>query len=402
MKVLVLNCGSSSIKYRMFETETEAPIVKGSVERIGESSPTLTHSWNTGEDSRAIEAPDHLQAMDAIHDVVMDPAKGGVAEASEITAVGHRVVHGGEKFFSSAIIDAGVEKVIEDCSVLAPLHNPPNLVGIRAAMKAFPDIPHVAVFDTAFHQTMPREAWSYALPWEWYQEDGVRRYGFHGTSHRYVAMRAAELLGIETDEFTGITLHLGNGCSCAAIQNGKSVDTSMGLTPLEGLVMGTRCGDIDPAIIFHIAGRRDLSIKDLDKALNKQSGLKGLSGLTNDVRELEEATDGGHDRAALSLEVYARRVRKYIGAYLAVLEKPQAIIFTGGVGERGARMRHRIAAGLDHLGLVLDESENRTHDGEGDIATGSSPLRILVIPTREELMIARETSALVGEGAPAV
>ncbi len=401
MKVLVLNCGSSSIKYRLFETDTETPVIKGQVECIGESSPAMTHSWEGGEASGAVAAPDHQAAMRAIHDALMDPSRGGVGDASEIAAVGHRVVHGGETFFTSAIIDDGVERVVEECALLAPLHNPPNLVGIRAARKAFPDIPHVAVFDTAFHQTMPREAWAYALPWEWYSEDGVRRYGFHGTSHRYVAVRAAELLGIAADDFTGITLHLGNGCSCAAIQNGRSVDTSMGLTPLEGLVMGTRCGDIDPAIVFHVAARRDLSFKDLDRILNKQSGLKGLSGLTNDVRELEAAAAGGHDRAGLALDVYARRVRKYIGAYLAVLDRPVAVVFTGGVGERGAKMRHRIAAGLDHLGLVFDESRNGTIDGEGDIAAEGSPVRILVVPTREELMIARETSALVATGAPA-
>lgn len=393
MKILVLNCGSSSIKYQVIDSVTEQPEMVGLVERIGESSSLIRHKANGSETEETVEAPDHVAAMAVIGKHLNI---GGVE--IDIQAVGHRVVHGGEFFFRPALIDDEVEASIEACASLAPLHNPPNLIGIRAARKLFPNLPHVAVFDTAFHQTMPREAWCYALPWAMYEKHRVRRYGFHGTSHHYVSQRGAEMMG-DKSGFTGITLHLGNGCSAAAIQNGKCVDTSMGLTPLEGLVMGTRCGDIDPAIVLYLAEKEGCELKDIDRMMNRESGLKGVSGIGNDVRELEKAAAEGHDRAALALDVYARRVRKYVGSYLSVLENPRAIVFTGGVGENGAKMRQRIVGGLKHLGVELDAGRNDSLRGEGDIATESSPVRILIVPTREELMIARETKVTVAAGA---
>jgi acetate kinase len=393
MKILVLNCGSSSVKYQVIDGITEQVDVTGLVERIGEAQSRITHKDATREVTKDCHAPHHEAAIQLMHEYLESAGIGG-----EIRAIGHRVVHGGERFISSVLIDDEVEAAIQECAALAPLHNPPNLVGIHAARKLFPGLAHVAVFDTAFHQTMPAVAWCYALPWEMYKKHGVRRYGFHGTSHRYVMQRAAQLLRIPVPEFTCITLHLGNGCSAAAIQNGRSVDTSMGMTPLEGLVMGTRCGDIDPAIHFHLAAREGLSMQQLDEMMNKASGLKGISGLSNDVRELMRAASEGHERARLALDVYARRVRKYIGAYLAVLHRPQAIIFTGGVGERGAIMRRLISQGLDHLGLILDPARNEALEGEGDVSAPHSPLRIMVIPTREEMMIARETVEVAGLG----
>jgi acetate kinase len=393
MKILVLNCGSSSIKYQVIDGTTEVPEVTGLLECIGEKQAHMRHRDAKRQLIEDCHAPDHVHAMDIIHRVLETSPSG-----LDINAVGHRVVHGAELFITSVRIDAEVEAAIEKCSELAPLHNPPNLTGIRAAKKLFPDVEHVAVFDTAFHESMPPEAWCYALPWELYKKHGIRRYGFHGTSHHYVMLRASQLMGIRPDEFTGITLHLGNGCSATAIQNGRSVDTSMGLTPLEGLVMGTRCGDIDPAIPFFMADKEDLSFKELDDMLNKQSGLKGISGLSNDVRTLEAAALEGHERADLALRVYARRIRKYIGAYLAMIVRPRAIVFTGGVGEHDAFMRYRSVVNLEHLGICLDADANRDLHLEGDISTPASPLRILVVPTREELMIARETMALLRLG----
>lgn len=389
--ILVFNCGSSSIKYQLFDMESERVVVKGLVERIGEAGPRMKHEWNGDSWESEVGAKDHAEAVMHVKECLLDPARGGVNDASEIKAVGHRVVHGGEKFVESMLITEEVEAIIQEYFTLAPLHNPPNYVGIQAAKKFFPDVPHVAVFDTSFHQTMPAKAYLYAMRWDIYEEHRIRRYGFHGTSHRYVAQRAAAILGIKQDEFTGITSHLGNGCSLAAVQNGKSVDTTMGLTPLEGVPMGTRSGDIDPAIIFHLAESLGMSLKDINKLLNKESGLKGVSGLTNDLREVEEAAAKGHERAELSVEVYAYRIRKYIGAYLAALVSPKYIVFTGGVGEHGKLMRARILKGLEHVGIVLDEKRNMEVSGEGEITADGSPIRVLVVPTNEELMIARDT-----------
>jgi acetate kinase len=392
MNVLVLNCGSSSIKYQLFDMSTEEVVIKGSVEKIGEAEPQLTHQWNGDKITLKIEAKNHAEAVHHLRDLLLDPSKGGVKDPAEILAVGHRVVHGGEKFTASAIVTEEIEGIIEEYYALAPLHNPPNLTGIRAAKQFFPDVPHVAVFDTSFHQTMPPKAFLYAIRYDLYEKEGIRRYGFHGTSHRFVAMRASEILNNNPDSFTGITCHLGNGCSLAAIQDGKSVDTSMGLTPLEGVPMGTRSGDIDPAIIFHLGDRLGMSNGEINNLLNKQSGIKGVSGVSNDLRDVGEAAEGGNKQAQVALEVYGYRVRKYIGAYLSVLSNPQGIVFTGGVGENDLAMRKRILEGMCHMGVKLDNKKNdKRQKGEYDITTDDSPIRVLVIPTNEELVIARDT-----------
>ncbi len=393
--ILVLNCGSSSIKYTLFDMVREAEVAAGSVERIGEAQPVLKHAWGAARVERGIEAPDHTAALLAIHDVLLDPAQHADVR---VIAVGHRVVHGGEAFVESTLVTPEVEQTIREHFGLAPLHNPPNLAGIKAAERFFPDVPHVAVFDTAFHQSMPEHAFLYALPYELYAEERIRKYGFHGTSHRFVAARAAELLALAAG-FTGVTCHLGNGCSLAAVRRGKSVDTSMGLTPLEGVAMGTRSGDIDPAIIFHLAERRGMTLAEINQLLQRRSGLLGLSGVSNDLREIQRAAAAGNHRAELAQEVYAYRVRKYIGAYLAVLGGADAVVFTGGVGENGADMRRRIVAGLEGLGIVLDPQRNAACIGaEGEISAPGSRIRLLVIPTNEELLIARDTYALVRRG----
>ena len=398
--ILVLNCGSSSIKYTLFDMAEETAIIKGSVEKIGEAEPSLNHTFDGETLQIGVDAKDHAEAVQHVKELLLDPSKGGVKDASEIKAVGHRVVHGGERFIESVLISEEVEQIIEEYYSLAPLHNPPNLVGIRAAKKFFADVPHVAVFDTSFHQSMPAKAYLYAIRYDLYEKDRIRRYGFHGTSHRYVSARAEKMLGEPL--FTGITAHLGNGCSLAAVQDGKSIDTTMGLTPLEGVPMGTRSGDIDPAIIFHLAERLDMRLGDINRLLQKQSGLKGLSGLSNDLREVEEAAEARNERAEIALEVYAYRVRKYIGAYLAVLQGTQAIVFAGGVGERGTRMRERILGGMDHMGVVLDKAANQEVSGrEGEISAPNSPIKVLVVPTNEELMIARDTQDVAKEGAKA-
>lgn len=378
MKILVINSGSSSLKYQLFDMADNRVLARATMERIGEAGG----------------APDHAAALAE----VVQQLRRNSDMLDGIAAVGHRVVHGGEKFVQAVLIDDDVEAAIESLIPLAPLHNPPNLTGIRAAKEYFPDVPHVAVFDTSFHQTMPAKAYLYAIRYDLYEKNRIRRYGFHGTSHRYVAQRAATILGMEHDEFTGITAHLGNGCSLAAVQNGHSVDTSMGLTPLEGVPMGTRSGDIDPAIIFHLAERLNLTVEDINRLLNRESGLKGVSGLTNDLREVEKAAEEGHERARLAVDVYGYRVRKYIGAYLSVLRNPQAVVFTGGVGENGIAMRHRILEELDHVGIVLDDKKNAGVRGkEGIVTADDSPVKVLVVPTNEELMIARDTKTVAEE-----
>ena len=396
MKILVINCGSSSIKYQLFDMADESLLARGLVEKIGEDSSALTHTAGEHVLSYEEPIPDHEQALDHIRKALLDPESGVIASPDEIDAIGHRVVHGGEGFVESTLITDEVIATIEDFCDLAPLHNPPNLVGIRSAAKAFPGKPHVAVFDTAFHQTMPEHAYVYAMPYELYREKRIRRYGFHGTSHRFVTARAAEMLGVPLGDFSAITCHLGNGCSMAAVANGQSVDTTMGLTPLEGLVMGTRSGDIDPAIIFFLARANGYSLDDIETMLNKQSGLLGLSGVSNDVRELLEAAPT-HERARLALDVFCYRIRKYIGAYLAALGGAHAVVFTGGIGENAIPMRRQILAGLDAIGIELDEAANADARGrEADISTPASPVRILVVPTNEELMIARDTLAVAG------
>ena len=396
MPILVLNCGSSSVKYQLFDMKTEETLVRGSIARIGQPDPALIHRWRGGRLSRTVSAANHDSALLRVRDLLLDPAQGGVSDESEILAVGHRVVHGGERFIRSVKITDEVEETIDSFATLAPLHNPPNLDGIRAARRFFPDVPHVAVFDTAFHQTIPEHAYLYALPYRLYEEYRMRRYGFHGTSHRYVVGRAAELLGKQPDAFTGITCHLGNGWSLAAVSQGESVDTSMGFTPLQGVPMGTRCGDIDPAIVLRLSLRRGMSLPDIDRMLNRESGLLGVSGVSNDLREVQRAAEEGNERAELAQKIYAYGIRKYIGAYLAVLGGADAVAFTGGVGENGAGMRSRILTGLDGLGMVLDPDRNRECVGqERVISTDDSPVKLLVVPTNEELLIARDTREFV-------
>jgi acetate kinase len=396
MKVLVLNSGSSSIKFELYDMPEEKPRGRGLLQRIGESESDLTYSLgSSAKKTISKRVADHGEGLRLIIDALLDTENGGLQSISEIGAVGHRVVHGGEAFSHTVLIDDAVENAVQEHVQLAPLHNPPNLLGMQVARKVLPNVPQVAVFDTAFHQSMPRHAYCYALPYELYQELKVRRYGFHGTSHRYVAARAAAMLGKPLDQSNLITAHLGNGASIAAICNGQSVDTSMGLTPLEGLVMGTRCGDIDPAIIPFLARVKGMSVRDIDNVLNKKSGVLGVSGIGNDMRLIEQAEKQGNDRAKLALDIYCYRVRKYIGAYSAALGRVDAVVFTAGVGENSDTVRERIMSDLRNIGYDLDKEKNRGARGmELDIATATSPCRIFIIPTNEELMIARDTYAI--------
>jgi len=392
MKVLVFNCGSSSIKYQLFQMPEEKILAKGLVERIGEEKSVSNQKADGGRDIRIEEkVKDHQQGLEMIRRMLTDPAKGAIQSMSEIVACGHRVVHGAEAISGSVLVDDKLEKAIEEFADLAPLHNPPNLVGIRAARKMLESIPQVACFDTAFHQTIPEVAYLYALPYELYEKFRVRRYGFHGTSHRYVARRAAEIMGKGKYDVNLITCHLGNGSSVTAVRGGKSVDTSMGLTPLEGLVMGTRTGDFDPAIIFHLI-RKGFKAEEIDKLCNKKSGVLGISGTSNDMRDLEQKSAAGDRRATLALAIFAYRLRKYVGAYMAVLNGCDAIVFTGGIGERGPISRRQTLENMENLGVVLDSKKNDAVVGrEGAIHADSSRVKILVIPTNEELAIARDT-----------
>ena len=397
MKILVFNCGSSSIKYQLFEMPDGKVITKGLVERIGEDNSKA--SQKTGENLIEIEkkVADHRQALDIIEKMLTDSEKGPIKSMSEIGACGHRVVHGGEAFTGSVIVNEELEKVIEQYSELAPLHNPPNLTGIRAAREIMGSVPQVACFDTAFHQSIPGVAYLYALPHEIYEKYKVRRYGFHGTSHRFVARRAAELLGKGKYDVNLITCHLGNGCSITAVREGKSVDTSMGLTPLEGVAMGTRSGDVDPAVIFHLV-RKGYTLEELDAIFNKRSGLLGISGVSNDVRDLEKKAAEGHENSKLALDIFAYRIRKYIGAYMAVLNGCDAVVLTGGIGENGSAMRKRILDNMENIGIRLDNDKNRAVAGrEGEIHSRESHVKLLVIPTDEEGAIARDTYEIVVE-----
>lgn len=395
MKVLVLNCGSSSIKYQLFEMPQRMKLAKGVIERIGDCRAAITHQDQAGRQQHAIPAADHEQAMVQILTRLLPRGDGRGDAAPAIGAVGHRVVHGGDEFTGSVLIDPTVLGSIDRMSRLAPLHNPPNLAGIRAAMQALPHAPQVACFDTAFHATIPQVAYTYALPFELYEKLGVRRYGFHGTSHRYVAERAAELLGSDKFGIDCITCHLGNGSSMTAVKRGRSVETSMGLTPLEGLVMGTRCGDIDPAIVFYLA-ENGYSIPAINELCNKKSGVLGISGCSNDLRTLIDEASRGHERARLALDVYCYRVKKYIGAYLAVLGRIDALVFTGGIGENAAGIRQQICAGLEPLGIELDCGQNEVVIGrEGSVHSAGREVSILVIPTDEEGAIAADTYRLV-------
>ena len=391
MKILVINCGSSSLKYNLFDTHIESNNARGCVERIGD--PGTRHCCTTvsGEVIRDLPLGGHGEALES---VVKELTQGTIRSASEISAVGHRVVHGGEKFSGPVVITPEVLKEIEGMCQLAPLHNPVNITGIKEAMRFFPTVPHIAVFDTAFHHTLPPYAFLYGLPYEYYEKKGIRRYGFHGMSHAYVSLKAAEFLRRPFNELKIITCHLGNGASICAVDHGRSVDTSMGLTPAEGLIMGTRCGSIDPAVLIHLMRTEGATADDLDKLINRSSGLKGLSGVSNDMREIESAAQNGNHRALIAFKSFCYQVRKYIGAYAAAMGGVDILIFTGGIGQGSHGVRGLACQGLGYMGISLDEQRNRTAKGFSevwDISTQMSPVRTLVVPTDEERMIARES-----------
>ena len=397
MNILVINCGSSSLKFQLINAESEEVLAKGLCERIGIDG-RLTYQPAGGEKEISEKAmPTHTEAIQFVIDALTNEKTGVVKSLSEIGAVGHRIVHGGEKFASSVVITDEVKKAVEECNDLAPLHNPANLIGVEACEKLMPGTPMVAVFDTAFHQTMPEKAYMYGLPYEYYEKYKVRRYGFHGTSHSYVSKKAAEVMGKAYDEVKTIVCHLGNGASVSAVLNGKSVDTSMGLTPLEGLVMGTRSGDIDPAIMEFIAQKENLDIEGIMNVLNKKSGVFGLSGeISSDFRDLTGAMAEGDKKAKIALEVFAYRVAKYIGAYAAAMNGVDDIVFTAGIGENVSYVREQVCSYLGYLGVELDPDANEKFRGEqGEITKPGCKVRVFVIPTNEELAIARETLALV-------
>lgn len=398
MKILVLNCGSSSLKYQLINTEDESLLAKGLVERIGIEGSVLTHK-PVGKESLVIEEPmkDHEIAVKLVLNALVDEKSGVIKDASEIAAVGHRVLHAGKYYKDSIIVNEDVKKVVRDCFDLGPLHNPANLIGIEACEAAMPGVPNVAVFDTAFHGTMPPKAYLYAIPREYYEKYDVRRYGFHGTSHSFVSKETLNLTGLDKDNSKVIVCHLGNGASISAVVNGKCVDTSMGLTPLEGIAMGTRSGDLDPAIVEFIASRENLSAHEMIEILNKKSGVYGMSGgISSDFRDLKKAMDEGNERAIETLQAYTYRVAKYIGAYTAAMNGVDAITFTAGVGENSPYIRTMVAEYLGYLGVELDEKLNAKAVGEEMIiSTKDSKVKICIIPTNEELAIARETLALI-------
>ncbi|MCR4716398.1 MAG: acetate kinase [Lachnospiraceae bacterium] len=396
MKVLVINCGSSSLKYQLIDSETEQMLAKGLCERITIDGSMLTHQV-PGKDKVEISKPmpDHKVAVSMVLDVLTDAEHGVIKDLSEIGAVGHRVVHGGEKFAKSVVINDEVIAAIAECNDLAPLHNPANLIGIEACKACMPNVPMVAVFDTAFHQTMPKKAYLYGLPYEYYEDFKVRRYGFHGTSHSFVSKRCIEMLNLDPKNSKIIVCHLGNGASISAVKNGESVDTSMGLTPLEGLIMGTRSGDIDPAIMEFLANKLNIGIAEVMNILNKKSGVAGLSKIGSDFRDLGDAADKGDELAITTLETYSYRVAKYIGAYAAAMNGVDAICFTAGIGENNTTVRNQVAAYLDYLGVKMDEAKRDFRGEEGVLTTDDSKVKIALIPTNEELAIARETVELV-------
>ena len=397
MFIFVLNCGSSSFKYQLLDMSDERRVAVGLVERIGLKDSILAYQPANGEKTvETGDIADHAEAIRRVLGKLVAPNGGVIKSLSEITAIGHRVVHGGEKFSKSVRVDSNVLATIRENIPLAPLHNPANIIGIEAMMRALPGVPNVAVFDTAFHATMPAESYMYAVPYEWYERHHVRRYGFHGTSHRFVSERAAEMLGIAKERFNCITCHMGNGSSYTAIKNGQSYDTSMGMPPLEGLVMGSRCGDIDASIPGYMAAQAGMSLSDIDNALNKKSGLLGVSGVGSDMRDVENAASSGNARAQLALDMLLHRALKYIGAYAVELGRVDAIVFTGGIGENGKEFRALLVERLTALGVKLDAAANNVRGKEALISTADSPIKVLVVPTNEELMIARETKEIVG------
>ena len=397
MKILVVNCGSSSLKYQLIDMSNEEALCVGLVERIGIEGSILKQEKDGVEGKLIVEQPmkNHQDAIKLVLDAVVDAQYGGVKDIKEVEAVGHRVVHGGEKFASSVVITDEVKAAIEECVELAPLHNPANIMGIEACEAILPGVPMVAVFDTAFHQTMPKASYLYGLPHELYTKYGVRRYGFHGTSHKYVSQRAAEMLGKNIEDTKIVTCHLGNGASVAAINGGKCVDTSMGFTPLEGLIMGTRCGDIDAAILPFLMEKEGLDAKGLSDLMNKKSGVYGMTGISSDFRDIEDGAAAGDEKAIVALDAYAQKVKKYIGSYMAEMNGADAVVFTAGVGENGIDMRASICENMEFLGMELDKEANKVRGKETVISTADSKVKILLIPTNEELVIARDTLALV-------
>lgn len=398
MKILVINCGSSSLKYQLIDSDTEQVLAKGLCERIGIEGGCLTHQ-GAGKEKVTIQKdmPEHTVAVQMVIEALTDKEYGVIASLDEIGAVGHRIVHGGEKFAGSVIVTDEVVQTIEECADLAPLHNPANLTGIRSCEKIMPGVLQAAVFDTAFHQTMPKKAYLYGLPYAYYEKYKVRRYGFHGTSHDFVSARAAQILGKDRKDLRIIVCHLGNGASISAVKYGESVDTSMGLTPLEGLIMGTRCGDIDPAVVSFLGEKEQLSYQEMSDVMNKKSGVLGMSGISSDFRDLGEAADKGDERAKMTLDAYAYRVAKYIGAYTAAMGGVDVIAFTAGVGENNISMREMIGEYLVFLGTKIDHEKNNLRGEEAVISTPESRVSIMVVPTNEELAIARETLRLVSK-----
>lgn len=398
MKVLVVNCGSSSLKYQLINMEDEAVLAKGLVDRIGIKGSVLTHKVNGEKYVTEKPMEDHSVAIKLVLHALVDKDYGVIKDMSEISAVGHRVVHGGEKYASSVLIDDEVMKSIEECCKLAPLHNPPNIIGINACKELMPNTPMVAVFDTAFHQTMPDYAYMYGLPYNLYKEHGIRRYGFHGTSHKFVSKAAADFLGKDVKNLKMVVCHLGGGASVTAVNGGESVDTSMGFTPLAGLVMGTRCGDLDPAIVTYMINELKMTPEEVDTTLNKKSGVFGLSDISSDMRDIKKGVRENNSRAKLVFNVFNYRIKKFIGSYIAAMNGIDCLVFTGGIGENSPENRHEICKDMDFLGIKADEEKNNEAIGiDKDISAEDSRVKVLVIPTNEELMIARDTKEIVGD-----
>ena len=398
MNILVINAGSSSLKYQLLNPETEELLAKGLCERIGIDGKFTYKPQIEGKeklDAVDIAMPTHAEAIKTVLNTLVDPKNGVIASMKEIDAVGHRVVHGGEKFAHSVLITDDVMKAIEECIPLAPLHNPANITGIKACQEVMPGVPMVAVFDTAFHQTMPPRAFTYAIPYEYYTQDGIRRYGFHGTSHSYVSKRAAEILDLPIEVLKIVTCHLGNGSSVDAIAGGKSIETSMGFTPLDGLPMGTRCGSIDVSIIEYLMENHNMTIDEVMNILNKKSGMLGVSGVSSDFRDLEKAADEGNERAKLAIDMFCYKTHKRIGSAAAAMNGIDVLIFTAGVGENSPELREKIASGLDFMGVKIDHTKNMVRGKEAIVSTDDSRVKILVIPTNEELVIAQDTSSIV-------
>ena len=395
MKILVINCGSSSLKYQLFDMDNEEVMVKGLVERIGIDGSRLIQE--KGDDKYTIEEDmkDHTEAVGHVFDALVDSENGVIKDLSEIDAVGHRFVHGGEKITKSTLIDSDVRKAIEEYTKFAPLHNPANLMGLEACEKLLEGVPNVAVFDTAFHQTMPERTFLYGIDYKYYEEEGIRKYGFHGTSHKFITNKTAELLGKDVSELNIISCHLGNGSSITAVKDGKSYDTSMGLTPLEGLIMGTRSGDIDPTAVTYIMQENNIAPKEMENILNKESGVLGVSGVSSDFRDLEAAAKEGNKRAQYALDMFITRAKRYIAGYMAEIGSVDAIVFTGGIGENSIDMRKDIMDGFQQFGIEIDEEKNNVRGGAHEVSTDDSKVKVMVVATNEELMIARDTKSIV-------